>query len=79
MNVGFIGLGHMGSAMARNLLKAGHHVVLYNRTLSKAEALASEGARVAKSVGEACRNEAIVTMLADDEAIADAVLALIPL
>jgi 3-hydroxyisobutyrate dehydrogenase-like beta-hydroxyacid dehydrogenase len=72
MNIGFIGLGHMGSAMARNLLKAGHHVILHNRTRSKAEALASEGARVAKSVGGACRNEAVVTMLADDEALADA-------
>ena len=72
MNIGFIGLGHMGGAMARNLLKAGHHVILHNRTPSKAEALASEGARVAKSVGGACRNEAVVTMLADDEALADA-------
>lgn len=72
MNIGFIGLGHMGGAMARNLLKAGHHVILHNRTPSKAEALASEGARVAKSVGGACRNEAVVTMLADDEAVADA-------
>jgi 3-hydroxyisobutyrate dehydrogenase-like beta-hydroxyacid dehydrogenase len=72
MNIGFIGLGHMGGAMARNLLKAGHHVILHNRTPSKAEALASEGARVAKSVGETCRNEAVVTMLADDEAVADA-------
>ena len=38
MNIGFIGLGHMGGAMARNLLKAGHHVILHNRTPSTAEA-----------------------------------------
>jgi len=73
MNVGLIGLGQMGSAMARNLLKAGHHVVLHNRTPRKAEALASEGARVAKSVGEACLNEVVVTMLADDDAPKNAV------
>jgi 3-hydroxyisobutyrate dehydrogenase-like beta-hydroxyacid dehydrogenase len=32
MNVGFIGLGHMGSGMAANLVKAGHTVTVYNRT-----------------------------------------------
>jgi 3-hydroxyisobutyrate dehydrogenase-like beta-hydroxyacid dehydrogenase len=32
MNVGFIGLGHMGSGMATNLIKAGHTVTVYNRT-----------------------------------------------
>src|ERR1700722_20785428 len=37
MDVGFIGLGHMGAQMARNLLKAGHHLIVYNRTRSKAE------------------------------------------
>ena len=46
MDVGFIGLGHMGSATARNLLKAGHHVTLYNRTRAKAEPLVAAGARV---------------------------------
>ena len=44
MDVGFIGLGHMGAPMALNLLKAGHRVVVYNRTRSKAEALAAKGA-----------------------------------
>jgi len=37
MRLGFIGLGNMGSAMARNLIKAGHELVLYNRTRSRAE------------------------------------------
>jgi 3-hydroxyisobutyrate dehydrogenase-like beta-hydroxyacid dehydrogenase len=45
MDVGFIGLGHMGAPMARNLLKAGHRVTVYNRTRGKAEALAREGAQ----------------------------------
>ena len=73
MNVGFIGLGHMGAGMARNLVKAGHRVVVYNRTRSKAEALASAGALIANTVGAACHNEVVITMLADDDAVARAV------
>lgn len=73
MDVGFIGLGHMGQAMARNLLKAGHRVTVYNRTRSKAEALAAEGAQVADRPDQACRGEAVITMLSDDEAVQDVV------
>lgn len=69
MDAGFIGLGNMGAAMARNLLKAGHKVTVYNRTRAKAEALAGEGARVAASVADACWGEILVTMLADDAAV----------
>jgi 3-hydroxyisobutyrate dehydrogenase-like beta-hydroxyacid dehydrogenase len=69
MDVGFIGLGNMGAAMARNLLKAGHNVTVYNRTRAKAEVLAGEGARVATSVAEACRGEVVISMLADDPAV----------
>ena len=39
MKVGFVGLGNMGHAMARNLLKAGHELTVYNRTRAKAESL----------------------------------------
>jgi len=73
MNVGFIGLGHMGAAMAQNLIKAGHRVVVFNRTRSKAEALAAAGASVAADVAEACRDDVVITMLADDDAVAEAV------
>jgi 3-hydroxyisobutyrate dehydrogenase-like beta-hydroxyacid dehydrogenase len=45
MKVGFIGLGHMGSGMAANLLLAGHEVTVYNRTRERAEALAGRGAK----------------------------------
>ena len=69
MDVGFIGLGQMGSAIALNLVKAGHHVVVYNRTRAKAEALASQGAEVAGSVADACRHAVLITMLADDAAV----------
>ena len=70
MRIGFIGLGNMGSAMARNLLRAGHQVAAYNRSREKAEALAGEGARVAGSPADACReSQVVVTMLADDRAV----------
>ncbi|MFA5958011.1 NAD(P)-dependent oxidoreductase [Hyphomicrobium sp.] len=69
MQIGFIGLGQMGSGIAANLLKAGHDVTVYNRTRAKAEALASKGARIATSPGDACKGDAVFTMLADDKAV----------
>ncbi len=69
MKIGFVGLGQMGSAMALNLVKAGHEVTVYNRSRDKAEALAGEGAKVAATVAEACGCEAVFTMLANDEAL----------
>jgi 3-hydroxyisobutyrate dehydrogenase-like beta-hydroxyacid dehydrogenase len=70
MKIGFIGLGKMGSAMARNLLRAGHQVAVYNRSRQKAQALAGEGARAADSPADACRDsQAVMTMLADDSAV----------
>jgi 3-hydroxyisobutyrate dehydrogenase-like beta-hydroxyacid dehydrogenase len=76
MNIAFIGLGRMGSAMARNLLRAGHQVTVYNRTRDKAEALAAVGARVAESPADACRGaQAVMTMLADDAAVEATVFA----
>lgn len=70
MKVGFIGLGHMGLGMASNILKAGHEVVVYNRTAGKADSLVAKGARLASSVAEACQGrQAVVTMLADDRAV----------
>jgi 3-hydroxyisobutyrate dehydrogenase-like beta-hydroxyacid dehydrogenase len=69
LDVGFIGLGNMGAAMTRNLVKAGHRATVYNRTHAKAEALAAEGARVAERTADACRSEILITMLADDAAV----------
>ena len=70
MKVGFVGLGNMGTGMARNLLNAGHQLTVYNRTRSRAEALASTGAVVADSPGRAASGaEVIITMLADDHAL----------
>lgn len=70
MKVGFIGLGSMGSEMARNLLKAGHELMVYNRTRSHAEPFAALGARIAATPTEAARDvDAVITMLADDRAL----------
>ena len=69
MNIGFIGLGSMGAGMAENLLKAGHTVTVYNRTRSRAEALAAKGAQLAPTPAEACRGDAVLTMVADDAAL----------
>ena len=73
MKIGFIGLGHMGSGMAANLLKAGHNVTVYNRTLSRAEPLIAHGAHLAVNVAEACRGDVVITMLANDAAVEDVV------
>jgi 2-hydroxy-3-oxopropionate reductase len=62
--VGFVGLGIMGSAMAGNLLGAGHELVVYNRTRAKAEELAGRGAVVVESPREVAeRSDVVVTML----------------
>ncbi len=75
MKIAFIGLGNMGSAMARHLLCAKHEVTVWNRTLSKADTLKSQGARVTSSAGEAAKDaEIVITMLADDHAAESAVL-----
>lgn len=69
MYVGFIGLGNMGLPMARNLLKAGHAVTVYNRTRERAESLRSDGAQVATEAAGACDGDVLITMLADDRAV----------
>jgi 3-hydroxyisobutyrate dehydrogenase-like beta-hydroxyacid dehydrogenase len=74
MKIGFIGLGRMGSAMATNLLKAGHQVTVFNRSPEKLRPLVELGARAASTVSDACRGDLVVTMLADDTAVADVAL-----
>lgn len=69
MNVGFIGVGNMGLPMARNLLKAGHAVTVYNRTRERAEGLRAEGATIAGQATDACSGEVLITMLSDDQAV----------
>jgi 3-hydroxyisobutyrate dehydrogenase-like beta-hydroxyacid dehydrogenase len=75
MKTGFIGLGRMGSAMAANLLKAGHEVTVFNRSPDKSPPLLELGAHPAARIAEACQGEAVITMLADDTAVSQVALA----
>src|SRR5258707_11595622 len=68
MKTGFIGLGRMGSAMAANLVKAGHDVTVFNRNPEKSRPLHELGAHRATSIADACHGDAVITMLADDTA-----------
>ena len=69
MKIGFIGLGHMGSAMAANLVKAKHDVIVFNRNPEKMRPLLDSGARRAGSIADACRGDVVITMLANDAAL----------
>jgi 3-hydroxyisobutyrate dehydrogenase-like beta-hydroxyacid dehydrogenase len=71
MEIGFVGLGNMGRGMAANLIKAGHHVTVYNRSPDKAEALVQQGATAARTVAEASGGQVVFTMLSDDVAVED--------
>jgi 3-hydroxyisobutyrate dehydrogenase len=67
LNVALLGLGIMGSGMARNLIKAGFPLTVYNRTRAKAEPLAALGAVVAASPGEAAASaDIVIAMVGDD-------------
>ncbi|HKI99103.1 MAG TPA: NAD(P)-binding domain-containing protein [bacterium] len=66
----FLGMGAMGAPMARNLLKAGHRVTVYNRTRAKAEALRADGAQVAGTPAAAAREaDVILACLFDAPAV----------
>jgi len=73
--VGIIGLGIMGMPMARNLMKAGFQVTVYNRTPPKADLLAAEGALKADSPKEvAAKNSVIITMVSDTPDVESVIL-----
>jgi 3-hydroxyisobutyrate dehydrogenase-like beta-hydroxyacid dehydrogenase len=68
--IAFLGLGNMGSRMARRLLDAGHGLTVWNRTAERATALADAGASVAGSPAEAGSDaEIAITMLTGPEAL----------
>jgi 3-hydroxyisobutyrate dehydrogenase-like beta-hydroxyacid dehydrogenase len=75
MKIAFIGLGNMGTPMARHLLRAGHQLTVWNRTAHKAGPLKAEGAVIANTPAQAAAGaEVLITMLADDNAVQSAVL-----
>jgi 3-hydroxyisobutyrate dehydrogenase-like beta-hydroxyacid dehydrogenase len=69
MKIGFIGLGQMGTGIAANLLKAGHELVVWNRSPEPAIALAKQGASVAQDPKGALQVDVLFSMLANDNAI----------
>jgi 2-hydroxy-3-oxopropionate reductase len=75
MNIGFIGLGIMGKPMARNLLKAGHQLVVYDIVDSSVKELVGAGATAGSSAKDvASRNQLIITMLPNSPHVKAAVL-----
>jgi 3-hydroxyisobutyrate dehydrogenase-like beta-hydroxyacid dehydrogenase len=69
MEIGFIGVGRMGSAMAKNLIKAGHRVRAWDTSAEALKALAADGATIAAGAGDAFRGDAVISMLPNDDAM----------
>jgi 3-hydroxyisobutyrate dehydrogenase len=77
--IAFLGLGSMGLPMARRLVTAGYEVTVWNRTATKADLLAQDGAKTALTPAEAVQDaEVVVTMLADPAAVHEVVDAIAP-
>jgi 3-hydroxyisobutyrate dehydrogenase-like beta-hydroxyacid dehydrogenase len=74
MDIGFLGLGTMGAPMARNLLKAGHTVHVWNRSPAPREALLKDGAQACDTLLDVAVAPVLFSMLANDEAVRSAVL-----
>jgi 2-hydroxy-3-oxopropionate reductase len=73
--VGFVGLGIMGKPMARNILKEGFALSVYNRTASKMDDLAMDGAYACQDLAElAARSEVVITMLPDSPEVQEVIL-----
>ena len=72
MDIGFIGLGSLGQAMARNLVAAGHAVKVWNRSPEAARAIA--GATAVATPADAMSGDVAITMLADDAAVRGVIL-----
>jgi 3-hydroxyisobutyrate dehydrogenase-like beta-hydroxyacid dehydrogenase len=66
MRIGFIGLGSMGKGMAANLLKAGHQLLVWNRSQDVVESLVKQGAIATSHPTEAFAADVVISMLADD-------------
>jgi len=69
MDIGFIGLGTMGSRIAANLVKAGHKVRVWNRSRPSVDTLAALGATPVSTAREAFSGDAVFSILADDAAV----------
>ncbi|HKD52675.1 MAG TPA: NAD(P)-dependent oxidoreductase [Steroidobacteraceae bacterium] len=68
MEIGFLGLGRMGRAIAANLVRAGHRLRVWNRSPAPVRELVDLGATAAERPADAARAEVLMTMLGGDEA-----------
>jgi 3-hydroxyisobutyrate dehydrogenase-like beta-hydroxyacid dehydrogenase len=69
MKIGFLGLGNMGQAVAGNLLKGGHELLVWNRSPEAAQALVEQGATAVTEPAQAFAADVVFSMLADDSAL----------
>jgi len=75
MNVGFIGLGRMGSGMASRVLSAGHELVVFDAVASQMSPLVDAGARAGSSVADVCAGrDIVITMLVEDATVLEVAL-----
>jgi len=75
MNVGFIGLGRMGSGMARRVLGGGHDLTVFDVVTAATTEFGAAGATVAGSIADVCRGrDVVITMLVEDAAVLDVAL-----
>ena len=72
--IGFVGLGHMGTAMAANLAAAGHRVVAYVRRPDQMDKLVALGLKPTTEITDLFDREVVISMLPDDTAVRDVVL-----
>lgn len=74
MKIGVVGLGRMGSIMARRLCAAGHELTVYDPFVTQMQALTDQGAVVAADLAQLCdARELVISMLATDAALEDVV------
>ena len=74
--IGFIGLGHMGSRMAKNLINAGHELIVYDLKHPAIQNLVNQGANAANSLKDiALNSDVIFTMLQNSDEVVDVCLA----
>jgi 3-hydroxyisobutyrate dehydrogenase-like beta-hydroxyacid dehydrogenase len=69
MKIGFLGLGNMGQAVAANLLKGGHELLVWNRSPGASQALVEQGATAVSEPAQAFAADVVFSMLADDKAL----------
>ena len=70
--IGFIGIGLMGLPMAKNILKAGYNLKVFNRTKSKAEPLKEYGAKITNTIQDLVKEcDIVITMLTEDISVDD--------